>query len=94
MNAKTVYENDKICVTETGRDYDFVATILNKSDTKIKINFTGNYEDLEAIELDKSGTEYDWCGLFNDQWWCTMDCPDISYSMAFIDNEFYIEEVK
>ena len=93
MKSKTVYENEYIEVTETGRPYDFVATILNKSDTKIKINFTGNYEDLETIELDKSGTEYDWCGLFNNQWWATMENPDISHSMAFIDNEIEIEEV-
>lgn len=89
QEPKTVYENEQIVVTETGRDYDFVATIVNKSDNKIKINFLDKYADLEPIELDKSDLgnikAHDWCGLFNDQWFPTEVCPDICYAFAFRD---------
>ena len=34
---KTIYENKQIKVTTTGQDYDFIATIENKTNDKIII---------------------------------------------------------
>jgi hypothetical protein len=34
---KTIIENKKIKVSETGRDYDFIATVENKTNRHIRI---------------------------------------------------------
>lgn len=36
---KTLFENEKVKVSETGRDYDFIATIENKTQDDILITF-------------------------------------------------------
>lgn len=34
---KTIFENDEIKVSSTGRDYDFVATVENKTDQPLAV---------------------------------------------------------
>ena len=57
---KTVFENDKVKISETGRDYDFLAVIQNKTNDKIYLS-TDNDEPIE-IEAD------DWIGLTCDNY--------------------------
>lgn len=35
--TKTIFENDEIKVSSTGRDYDFVATVENKTDQPLAV---------------------------------------------------------
>ena len=53
-----VFENSEILVKKTGRDYDFIATIENKTDKEIVINFDN--EEVEPIVVN------DWIGLLAD----------------------------
>lgn len=41
---KTIFENDRICVTTTGHDFDFIAIVENKTDKSVLINF----EDIDT----------------------------------------------
>lgn len=65
----TIFENEKILVKETGHDYDFVATIENKTGEEIEITFTGEYEfSVEPIIVN------DWVGIFgNDEGYETIE---------------------
>lgn len=62
---KIIFENELIRVESTGRDYDFIATIENKTDKKIRIH----YKDMDL--LDTYGTidvePNDWVGLLADE---------------------------
>lgn len=84
MKTKKVYENDYILVSETGRNYDFVAVIENKTDKKITLDFM----DLKNITLDKQG----WCGLTNIEYYCTMESPDYSYMIAIENGDYDVIE--
>lgn len=53
-----VFENSEILVKKTGRDYDFIATIENKTDKEIVINFDN--EEVEPIVVN------DWIGILAD----------------------------
>ena len=55
MMFNKVYENDYILVSETGRDFDFVAVIQNETNKKLTLDFY----DLEKIELEPYGCEND-----------------------------------
>ena len=54
---KTVFENEVIKVSRTGRDYDFIAVVENKTDKKVKIIF--NHDEVEDVSIGAS----DWVGL-------------------------------
>ena len=57
---KTVFENEVIKVSRTGRDYDFIAVVENKTDKKVKIIF--NHDDVEDFSIGAN----DWVGLLAD----------------------------
>ena len=79
---KVVYENEYFRVSETGKDYDFVAIIENKKDYDIKIEFTDfNVMNIKANE---------WLGLLSHEYYTTMERPDYSYSIAFENEDFIV----
>ncbi len=74
-NDELIYEDDMIKITETGRDYDFVATIENKTDEEIIVIVDGDYE-FARIEPD------DWVGLTNTEYdelneWLSLDSMEV-----------------
>lgn len=56
---KTILKNEHITVKETGRNYDFIATIENNTDAQIVITFTSDYEYIEPIKI----APQDWIGI-------------------------------
>lgn len=58
---KTIFENELIRVELTGRDYDFIATVENKTDKKIRVH----YKDMDIFDIyDTIDVEpSDWVGL-------------------------------
>ena len=62
---KTIFENELICVELTGRDYDFIATVENKTDKKIRVH----YKDMDLLDTyDTIDVEpNDWVGLLADE---------------------------
>ena len=62
---KTIFENELICVESTGRDYDFIATVENKTNKKIRIH----YKDMDLLDTyDTIDVEpSDWVGLLADE---------------------------
>ena len=62
---KTIFENELIRVESTGRDYDFIATIENKTDKKIRVH----YKDMDLLDTyDTIDVEpNDWVGLLADE---------------------------
>ena len=60
----TIFENDLIKVSTTGRDYDFIAIIDNKTDGQICIHYDApGYNDNYDPIL---GAPHDWIGLLAD----------------------------
>lgn len=62
---KTIFENEFIRVESTGQNYDFIATIENKTDKNIRIrykpmDFTVIYD---TIDIEPN----DWIGLLADK---------------------------
>ena len=53
-----IFENEEILVKETGHDYDFIATVENKTDHEITIVFDDDF--IEPIVVD------DWIGILAD----------------------------
>lgn len=62
---KTIFENELICVESTGKDYDFIATIENKTDKKIRLRY--NPMDLDVIYDTIDIEPNDWVGLLADK---------------------------
>lgn len=60
---KIVYEDDEIIIETTGKDYDFIATVENKTNNTINIVFTEEYRDLESFKINPN----DWVGLLADE---------------------------
>ena len=62
---KTIFENEFIRVKSTGRDYDFIATVENKTDKKIRVH----YKDMDLLDTyDTIDVEpNDWVGLLADE---------------------------
>ena len=58
---KTVFENERIKVSRTGRDYDFIAVVENKTDKEVKIIFNN---DLEFCDFSIGANNY--VGLLAD----------------------------
>ena len=59
---KIIYEDDEITIETTGKNYDFICTVENKSNDTIVIVFTWEYEYLEAFKINPG----DWAGLLAD----------------------------
>ena len=62
---KTIFENELIRVESTGKDYDFIATIENKTDKKIRICY--NPMDFDVIYDTIDIEPNDWVGLLADK---------------------------
>lgn len=66
---KTVFENDVIKVSRTGRDYDFIAVVENKTNKEIQIIF-----DNELEFCNFSVDSNDWVGLLaNDDGYTSLE---------------------
>ena len=59
---KTIFENETIKISETGRNYDFIAIIENKTDNIVKIEYQNEY--IESIITIYSN---DWIGILADE---------------------------
>lgn len=61
----TIFENDLIKVSTTGRDYDFIATIENKTDGQICVHYDkpGYNDNYNPILIAPN----DWVGLLADE---------------------------
>lgn len=61
----TIFENDLIKVSATGRDYDFIAIIDNKTDGQICVHYDkpGYNDNYEPILIAPN----DWVGLLADE---------------------------
>ena len=57
------YEDDEVRIQSTGRNYDFICTVENKTDRAIVIVFEGEYEYLENITVEPE----DWVGILADE---------------------------
>ena len=62
---KTIFENEFICVESTGKDYDFIATIENKTDKNIRLRY--NPMDFDVIYDTIDIEPNDWVGLLADK---------------------------
>lgn len=62
---KTIFENEFIKVSETGRDYDFVAVIENKTDKPITMVMDKEIADENCIIDQFNIPSNDWIGLTN-----------------------------
>ncbi len=60
---KPVFENDEITVKLTGRDYDFIAIIENKTSKDITIRITADDDIFEEIAIKAN----DWIGLLANE---------------------------
>ena len=76
---KTIFENELIRIESTERDYDFIATVENKTDKKIRVH----YKDMDLLDTyDAIDVEpNDWVGLLADEegrgWVRTFECGQI-----------------
>ena len=57
---KTIYENKQIKVTTTGQDYDFIATIENKTNDKIIIKCVDDTYCIENDEIEIPPVDLVW----------------------------------
>lgn len=62
---KTIFENEFIRVESTGKDYDFIATIENKTDKNIRLRY--NPMDFDVIYDTIDIEPNDWVGLLADE---------------------------
>ena len=62
---KTIFENEFIRVESTGKDYDFIATIENKTDKNIRLRY--NPMDFDVIYDTIDIESNDWVGLLADE---------------------------
>ena len=62
---KTIFENELIRVESTGRDYDFIATVENKTDKKIRLRY--NPMDFDVIYDTIDIEPNDYVGLLADK---------------------------
>ena len=60
---KIIYEDDEITIETTSKDYDFIATVENKTNDTINIVFTEEYRGLESFSIKPN----DWVGLLADE---------------------------
>lgn len=62
---KTIFENEFIRVESTGKDYDFIATVENKTDKNIRLRY--NPMDFDVIYDTIDIEPNDWIGLLADE---------------------------
>ena len=62
---KIIFENELIRVESTGKDYDFIATIENKTDKNIRLRY--NPMDFDVIYDTIDIEPNDWVGLLVDK---------------------------
>lgn len=62
---KTIFENELIRVESTGKDYDFIATIENKTDKNIRLRYNPMEFDVIYDTIDIKPN--DWIGLLADE---------------------------
>lgn len=62
---KNIFENELIRVELTGKDYDFIATIENKTDKNIRLRY--NPMDFDVIYDTIDIEPNDWVGLLADK---------------------------
>ena len=62
---KTIFENDLFALKETGRDYDFVAVIENKTDHDIELQMDDLLAEENAVQNHIRVPANDWIGLVN-----------------------------
>lgn len=62
---KTIFENEFIRVESTGQDYDFIATVENKTDKNIRLRYNPmNFSVIyDTIDIEPN----DWIGLLADE---------------------------
>ena len=61
-SKSTVFEDEKIKAWTTGRDYDFILVIENKTGRDIELEFEGDLIKEEKIQISKN----DWIGLLTN----------------------------
>ena len=101
----TIFENDLIKVSTTGRDYDFIAIIDNKTDGQICIHYdkpgyNDNYDpiliapnDWAGLLADEEGR--DWVkAIENNQIYVVTDDDEISYYPTGCSMTLWNEECK
>ena len=77
----TIFENDFIKVSTTGKDYDFIAVIENKTNEQICIHYDkpGYNDNYDPILIAPN----DWVGLLNAE-------EDRDWMKAFENNQIYV----
>ena len=85
--TKTVYENDSVVVSTTGRDYDFVATIENKTSRNIILTLpqTDDFAGSDVEPWQYTIPACNWVGLFNHEY-------DGNTKQALEQGDFMIRE--
>lgn len=74
-----IFENESILIKSTGRKYDFIVIVENKTDKTIDIVFEN--DELETISI----SCLDWIGILaNEDGWAMKE--------AFENNQFIIEK--
>lgn len=62
MERTTIFENEQVKMIETGRDYDFIATITNKTNRTMKVKVDcEDYIDVYEIQANS------WVGVLADK---------------------------
>ena len=101
----TIFENDLIKVSTTGRDYDFIAIIDNKTDGQICIHYdepgyNDNYDPILVAPNDWIGLladdeGYDWLkAIENNQIYIVTDDDEIDYYPTGCSMTLWNEECK
>ena len=93
---KTIFENELIRVESTGRDYDFIATVENKTDKKIRVH----YKDMDLLDTyDTIDVEpNDWVGLLADEegrgWVRTFELGQVDVEVLGKEREHKMKNTK
>ena len=101
----TIFENDLIKVSTTGRDYDFIAIIDNKTDGQICVHYdepgyNDNYDPIliapnDWIGLLANEEGYDWVkAIENNQIYVVTDDDEIDYYPTGCSMTLWNEECK
>ena len=62
---RKIYEDEKIVIKETGQDYDFIATVENK--TGEDVTFYANDVVAAGSDYQFVISAYDWVGILADE---------------------------
>lgn len=81
INKTTLWDDEFIKVQTTGRNYDFIAIVKNKTQKPISIIFNDEVDYLCNLNIGAG----DWIGLLADE-----EGYDTLHALA--NNRFYIEE--